>query len=208
MKFVLFVEGQTERQCLPEFLKRWLDQELQQRVGIQIVKFNGWQHFYDDFEQKALAYINGPQQSQIVAVIGLLDLYGPTFYPQEIQSAEERHDWAVKHFEKKVGHPKFRMFFAVHEVEAWLLSQPEHLPTEVRSALPGRANHPETVNFNEPPAKLLDKIYKNRTGKGYKKIVHGRDLFQKLDPTIAAAKCPRFRALMAALKTLAKLAES
>jgi hypothetical protein len=31
MKFVLFVEGYTEKKALPEFLKRWLDPRLSQR---------------------------------------------------------------------------------------------------------------------------------------------------------------------------------
>jgi len=41
MKFVLFVEGPTERLSLPSFLKRWLDARLNQPVGIQPVKFEG-----------------------------------------------------------------------------------------------------------------------------------------------------------------------
>ena len=39
MKFVLFVEGHTER-AIPEFLKRWLDPQLSQRAGIQTVRFS------------------------------------------------------------------------------------------------------------------------------------------------------------------------
>lgn len=40
MKFVLFVEGDTEKSLAP-FLKRWLDARLTKKIGIQIVKFYG-----------------------------------------------------------------------------------------------------------------------------------------------------------------------
>ena len=41
MKFVLFVEGHTERKALPDFIRRWLDSRLAQRVGIKAVRFEG-----------------------------------------------------------------------------------------------------------------------------------------------------------------------
>ncbi len=42
MKFVLLVEGNTEKQTAAEFLKRWLDPQLMNRVGIQVIRFNGY----------------------------------------------------------------------------------------------------------------------------------------------------------------------
>ena len=47
--------------------------------------------------------------------------YGPTFYPDDRKTARERVAWARTHFESMVDHPRFRMFFAVHEVESWFL---------------------------------------------------------------------------------------
>ena len=52
-------------------------------------------------------YLEGPQKDDIIAVIALLDLYGPTFYPDDKRTAEERYDWAKKDLEGKVNHPKF-----------------------------------------------------------------------------------------------------
>jgi hypothetical protein len=94
--------------------------------------------------------------------------------------------------------------FAVHELEAWLLAEPKGFPERVRKALPGKCSKPETINFNEPPAKLLDKLYKAKLKKGYRKIVDGVDLFSKLDPTTACEKCPQFRALLNDLLRLSK----
>lgn len=113
--------------------------------------------------KKAGLYLNGPQKDDIIAVIALLDLYGPTFYPAGKETAPERYEWAKAYLESKVGHPKFRQFFAVHETEAWLLSDPNLFPNEVKIALPGKIQRPEEVNFDKPPARLLEQIYKEKS---------------------------------------------
>ena len=42
MKFILLVEGKTERNAAAAFLKRWLDPALCQPIGIQVVPFDGY----------------------------------------------------------------------------------------------------------------------------------------------------------------------
>ncbi len=206
MKFVLVVEGETEKQAAAAFLKRWLDPQLTQRVGMQVVRFDGWAELARKLVRKAQSFLDGPDQTDIVAVIGLLDLYGPTFYPSNVGSAQERYEWGVQHFQEQVGRPRFRMFFAVHEFEAWLLSQPEIFATEVKEALPGKIAKPEQVNFVKPPAKLLDAIYKRRLKKNYKKVTDGKGLITQLDPAIAVAKCPYLRSMLEEMLALAKAA--
>jgi hypothetical protein len=206
MKFVLLVEGETEAGAAGEFLKRWLDPQLKQRVGIQIVKFSGYAQLVRKIVDKARMYLDGPHQAEIVAVIGLLDLYGPEFYPGNVQTARSRYEWGVAHFQKDVARERFRMFFAVHEFEAWLLSQPDIFPQEVMSALPGKIAQPEQINFDEPPAKLLDKIYKQRLKRDYKKTTYGKDLFGQLNPTAAAGKCPYLKAMLDEMLKLARAA--
>ena len=51
MKFVLFVEGDTEKSLAP-FLKRWLDARLTKKIGIQIVKFYGCGEFKKDLKNE------------------------------------------------------------------------------------------------------------------------------------------------------------
>ena len=147
MKFVLLVEGHTEDKALPKFLKRWLDPRLAKPVGIKPVHFEGWSELVKDAPRKALMYLNGPDKDEIIAVIALIDLYGPTFFPKTLQTANERYDWAREDLEKKVDHPRFFQFFAVHETEAWLLAAPELFPAEVRNALLAKAANPETVKI-------------------------------------------------------------
>ncbi len=63
MKFVLFVEGYTEKKAIAAFLKRWLDPRLSQPVGIQTVRFDGWAEMVKDMPNKVRRYMEGPGQS-------------------------------------------------------------------------------------------------------------------------------------------------
>ena len=206
MKFVLLVEGNTEKQTVAEFLKRWLDPQLTTRVGIQVVRFRGYSQLLQKVVDRAQAFIDGPKNEDIVSVIGLIDLYGPTFYPEHCVTVEERRAWATQRIENDVNRDRFHMFFAVHEFEAWLLAQPSILPTEVRRILPAKTNQPETVNFDEPPAKLLNRLYPQATRREYKKVTHGRDLFAKLDPIVAVSKCPYLAEMLNEMLQLGKFA--
>ena len=206
MKFVLFVEGYTEKEALSDFLKRWLDSRLPNPVGIKVVRFNGWAELIKDTPTKAGMFLT-KEDSDVVAVVALLDLYGPQIYPANKKTADDRYMWAKQHLEQKAGHKKFRQFFGVHETEAWLLSDPSIFPAAVARAFPKSVASPEKVDFNLPPAKLLEKHYKEKTGRGYKKVVHGKKLFDKLDPEKVYAKCPRFKELMDEMLRLAQETE-
>lgn len=149
-------------------------------------------------------YLDGPDKNEIIAVISLLDLYGPTFYPSNLKECKERYDWAKKEIEDKVNQPKFFQFFAVHEVEAWLLSEPNIFPVGVKGAFPAKIQHPEKVNFDEPPAKLLGRLYPLHVRRSYKKVVNGKELFGKLDPNVAYKKCPRLQELLDKMLELAQ----
>ena len=203
MKFVLFCEGATEKGALPDFLRRWLNSKLPTKIGIQPVGFNGWSEMVKDSPKKVPLHLGKPD---VIAVIALLDLYGPTFYPPDCTTVAERFEWAKKHLENQVNNPRFHQYFAVHDVEAWILSQPSVLPPEVRKKLPGKAEKPETVNFNEPPADLLNRLYEEAIGRGYKKRVYGEELFRKLDPHVVYQKCSYFRKLADDLEKLARAA--
>ncbi|HVR98637.1 MAG TPA: DUF4276 family protein [Thermoanaerobaculia bacterium] len=206
MKFILFVEGHTEKKTLPEFLRRWLDARLPQRVGLKIVRFEGLRDYYKDIPKKVALNLSGKAGADVIAGIGLLDLYGPAFYPSHLKTADERYIWAKTHLEERVDHPRFRQHFAVHETEAWLLSQPENLPPEIRKALPGKCSKPETVNFDEPPAKLLDRLHREKLRRPYRKVIDGVNLFQDLSPDRASERCPYLKGLLEDMLSLAQAA--
>ncbi|MGH8497551.1 MAG: DUF4276 family protein [Methylococcales bacterium] len=185
-------------------MKKWLDPQLGQPVGIQPVRFEGWAELYKEAPKKAKMHLNGPQKHDIIAVISLLDLHGPTIYPIHLHTYETRYEWAKQDIEKKVGEAKFFQFFAVHEVEAWLFSEPNIFPTAIRNAFPKKIQKPETVNFDEPPAKLLERLYPLHLRRSYKKVVDGKELFGKLDSIKAYHKCPELKELLDKMLDLAR----
>ena len=205
MKFVMFVEGDTEKKVLGPFIKRWLDRRLEsKKVGLQVVRFGGWADYLEDVGKKALMYLGGKGGADVIAVVGLLDLYGPDIYPDTTTTAQARIEWATAHIQSKVGHERFRQFFAVHELEAWLLSDPGIFPKAVHAALPiKKLKHPEQVNFDKPPAKLLGEVYLKATRKGYKKTTDGFGLFGKLDPETAICACPNLKLMLDTMCDLA-----
>jgi hypothetical protein len=189
--------------ALPGFLRRWLNSNLTEKVGVQPVRFSGWAEMVKESPAKARLHL---RKSDVIAVVALLDLHGPTFYPTSRTQVVDRFDWAKAHLENQVNDPRFRQHFAVHDVEAWILSQPELLPLQVQKKLPGKTAKPEVVNFDEPPAYLLNRLYEEATGRGYKKRTYGEDLFRKLDPQVVRKKCPYFGRLADELVDLAKAA--
>lgn len=200
MAFILFVEGKTEKMAIAGFLKRWLDNRLSKPVGIKPIKFEGWAELVKDLSKKAGLYL---QKNDVIAVISIMDLYGPTIYPPEKTTVQNRCEWGKKHLESKVNKDRYFHFFAVHEFEAWLLSDPAIFPSEIKKTIFSLNKAPEDIDDDTPPAKLLNKLYQKNSGRNYKKITHGKDLFKKLDPNIAYEKCPYFKELLDKMLELA-----
>jgi hypothetical protein len=211
-RLILCVEGYTEKDVIAAFFKRWLDKELKERdqppVGISSVRFEGWSDLVREMPDRVRQYIDdNPKRDEIIAVIGLIDLYGPNFYPSEAETVKERYAAGRKYMEDVVNHERFRQFFAVHETEAWLLSEPALFQPAVRKAL-AKVSRPETINFKEPPAKMLNRIFQTELKQDYKKVVQARNLFPKLDPDTVYAKCPYFAAMVDELLNLIIAARS
>ena len=205
MKLVVCVEGYTEKRVIPSLLKRWLDTRLTQPIGVQIDRSEGWRELWDDLPKKARMYLNGPRESEIVGIVGLMDLYGPTIYPGGVTTATDRAAWAKSEIEGRVSDVRFRMFFAVHELEAWLLSDPTLFAGGVKRAIAGDKRAPEAINFDESPSKLLQRLF-SQEGRYYKKVVDGGNLFARLNPDTVYRKCPHFQRMMDELLNLAKQA--
>lgn len=205
MKFILFVEGQTEARALPVFLKRWLDPQLDRQISIQAVHFDGAAELIAEGPSRVQKYVNAPCQD-VIAVIALLDLQGlPLSYPTAVTSTSEKVNWAKREMESRANNAQFRQFIVVHELEAWLLSDITIFPKDLQDTFPASVKQPEKVNFNEPPSKLLGRLYQ-KMNKNYKKPVDGEKLFASLKPEIAYAKCPSLRALLDELLALAQSA--
>lgn len=192
MKLAIFVEGQTEKDALPEFFRRWLDSQLPgKRIAIHAVELSGAGGYLRQFAKRVRIALG---DSQVVGAVGLIDLYGSSLsYPDGTTQA--RYQWAKRELEKQVNDIRFRQHFAVHETEAWLLSEPNIFPGGVAQILQN-LDKPENVNFQNPPSVRLKQIYQQQLGKKYGKPLEGSRLFARLDPELAARKCPHLRLLL------------
>ena len=192
MKIVLLVEGDTEKSVLPGFFKRWLKGKAEPLPAIVAVNTKGCDNHVKECAKKASMHLTAPD---VLAVIGLLDLHGPT-YPGHCATPEQKCAHLRERLQAEVGSPNFRQHFAIHELEAWLLSDPDIFPTEVKKALAKKSARPEAFCDNDLPSKLLGRLYREKTKREYKKRSHGAELFSRLDPDRAAAKCPALKALL------------
>jgi Domain of unknown function (DUF4276) len=200
VRIVLFVEGETER-YLPEFLARWTEPKLANRIAIKAVNFGGVGNYMKYFAERSRLAL---EQSEVIAVVGLIDFYGSGL-PYPDGTIHKQYAWAKHELEKQVNRPRFRQHFAVHETEAWLLSDPRIFPREVVPHLP-TATTPETVNTQQPPSRRLRDLYRLRLNRTYNKPLEGSTLFRKLNPDIAYGSCPHLKLLLDELLTLSQTA--
>jgi hypothetical protein len=215
MKFILFLEGATEEKGVPGFINRWLSQFFAVGVGVQADTFEGWSDLHDSAPKKAARYLTDARSSEVIAVISLLDLYGPTFYPADKASVSERYAWGVEYMEDHVrqrfrgrGLPddlalRYRHFFAVHETEAWFLAQPALFPDQIRQVLEKQPKAPEAVNFQAPPGKLLEQQYLQKLKRRYSKTTNARNFFPRLDTETIVNHCPYLKAMLHDLRQMA-----
>ncbi len=196
MTIVLLVEGDTE-QALKEHLKRFLDRradaEGKPRVRLQVRPVVG---------RSKGAFINRVrkelQQSDITAVIGLVDVY-----PDYVNAATAKDDLN----EKAGHHPNFYAHAAQYDVEAWLLPFWDDICRRLNIQRRAPGHNPEQVDGERPPSQRLMELYrlaKPRPRK-YNKPADMYEILARHDLADAAAKCPELRALLNTLLALSGL---
>lgn len=199
MKIVLFVEGKTET-YLPQFFQRWLaPPRVPASVGIAAVNLRGVANYRSEIRKRTLVALAEPG---VIGAIGLIDFYASGLrYPAG--NIWHQYNWARQTIQSEVNHPRFRQHFAVHETEAWLLSEPDNFPREISERLPKGA--PESVNHRNPPSHVIANAYQTRLQRRYKKPTEGAKLFAKLDPDRASERCPHLKLLLDEMLDLAKV---
>ncbi len=200
-KIILFVEGQTERQILSSFIKRTLDTN----IKISIINFKGSGNFIKEIKRKVWLQIQSPQKDDIIFTFGLLDWHGfKDKLPNNVKNMIEGPEAGSQYIENLVHQDKFKMFFAVYELEAWLLSEPDIFPNKIINELKNRisSKRPEEINFNEPPSKLINQLYIKHLNSNFKKVVNGKLLFEELDKNKVLEQCPYFANMISDIQNI------
>jgi hypothetical protein len=172
---------------------------LPQPVTITAIPFRGAQDYLEHFADRIKLALAA---QSIDRAIGLIDFFrsGIAYRGDTVQ---EKYQSAKQELELRVKDARFIQHFAVHETEAWLLSDHSIFPAAIRPDLPKTSN-PETINSAHPPAAILNELYVRRLTKKYKKPIAGASLFAKLDPNITADRCPHLKLLLDDILRLAR----
>ena len=198
MRFVLFAEGKTEH-AVRHLIGRWIEAKTGKRVAVRIVVFRGNADYLATITRKVHVQLDSPVNHDAIGV-GLLDLYGlPIRGLKGLPDVDSRYHHAKRGVEQKVKHKRFHQFFAVHETEAWLLGDPECLPSDIRSKLHDCFDRPETVDMDDPPSARIKRAYLQTMPKSYKKAIMGPRWFDKLDIERATERCPYLKGLLDSL---------
>jgi len=201
VRFVVLVEGDTERRMLGRLLGCWLNKEgrLGSKVGVHAESVGGCPATAPETVRRAATHLTAPKRSDVIAVAALSDWYTPDQGLQRDVPKETADPiaWAASRLERKANlGPRFRAFFAVHEIEAWLWSQPDVLPRDVAAAVAADKRAPEEVNENEPPSHRLKRLYRKHFNRDYRKVADGANLFRELRPEVAYDRCPHLAKML------------
>ncbi len=203
MRYVFFVEGETEELVLAKWISRWLNPQLLEPVNIKVINLGGNKRFRKEIVKYVRRTLGERGNGDIIACIGLLDLYGFPGLPKDLRAVADRYAWAQRKVQDDVDRPRFHMYFAVHEFEAWLLSQSDIFDPALRGDIE-KLGDPEVVDFDNPPAKRLDTLYLAKLRRKYVKTLDGNNLFARLDPEQARGKCRYLKKLLDELLHMAK----
>ena len=135
-------------------------------------------------------------EEKVDYVFGLLDLHGVGLsYPREVTSRDQKAEYLKKHLRELVSFSyrgRFHPHVAVHELEAWVLADDGALRDYLKQPMQPWPT-PEAVNFDSPPVRHLKDLFMRHKRVAYGKAVHGKRLFEMIDPRIVMNKCHHFK---------------
>jgi hypothetical protein len=201
MRFILIVEGDTEKRSIESLIRNSIKIKTDQNIGVDAINVKGFGNFKKDLQKRVEKHLTGPGNQEIIAIIGLMDLYISPYAKDVHLSLDERISMGTRELEQLVATNMFHMFFAVHEIEAWLLSDSEKFNNRIRQKI-HQITEPEKVNNDEPPSHYLKKLYSEHLNRGYKKTVDGVNLMKKIDPEKVYQKCPNYRKMIDTMVSL------
>jgi hypothetical protein len=191
-RIVILCEGDTEEIAIKHFIRRQWEADGLRAIGLHPINLNGKL-------EEVFAYVpRYRRDSQVIAAFTLIDLYGMNRVQQGSQDSLAVKVARIKTWLRKDFGVDYMDFFyphvSVHEVEAWLLAEGECLAKRLKDAKIQPNPNAETQNFDNPPAKRIDNLFKHhRRNDGYHKINDGNTLFKCLQFGPVYKSCQYFR---------------
>jgi hypothetical protein len=197
-RIVLLCEGDTEELVVRHFITRQWQQDGFESVGLHPVNLNAK---LQDASVKAGLYLNEPE---VLAVFTLVDLYGmDRVTHQQADPLDDKVARVRAWFSNRLEHRRAHDFFphvCVHETEAWLLAEGTALARRLSDASVKPDPQAELKNFQLPPQRRINDLFKKNKGESYQKIRDGRPLFSSAQFEPVYSTCRFFRAFYDDLK--------
>jgi hypothetical protein len=200
-KIVVLCEGDTEELALRYFIGRQWQADGLSRVGLKGIDLGGKPQ---DVGKYAMRYLG---ERETLAVFTLTDLQGTTLIQHKPSDDLERkvsrmREWLRAQIED-ADSSRFFPHVCVHQTEAWILAEGHALATRLRDPALKPDIGAESKNFENPPSKRLNDLFRHRGRPGYHKIIDGRPLFEKMEFEPVYKSCHYFQGFYDDLKKAA-----
>jgi len=221
-RLLILVEGQTEEVVVKQILAPHLE-----RCGVYIIPTVVYtKHNPSGRDSRGGATSWGKIRKDLLNlmrdknawVTALFDFYRlANDFPdlKSLKSQGSAHDKVAalqNRFSQELNHRKFIPFLALHEIEAWLFSDPDivaghyeknGIATELRTMVK-KSGGAELLNDTKEtsPQARINKIVQKYTKKSYKKTSHGPTILKKIGVERIRTACPHFNAWLERLEAL------
>lgn len=201
-EIVILCEGSTEEYAIRYFVRRQWEVDGFTPMGLHTIDLRGK---VENVAKYARLYA---REEQVTAVFTLIDLYGTKqikYDPRDdlAQKVTRAKTWLQQGISPDIS-SKFYPHFSVHEVEAWLLADGRCLANRLKNETIQPDPQAETRNFENPPSRRLQTLFKQHKPTGYSKIQDGIPLFQHVTFETVYASCVYFRTFYDDLKQVAQ----
>jgi len=198
---VVLCKGRTEEIAVKHFISRQWEADGLKAVGLLPINLKG--KLKDIFEYVPLYH----RDPKFIAVFTLIDLCGMSRVQHNrddelFEKVARVKNWLQDDFEPIF----FRPHLSVHEIEAWLLAEGDCLAKRLKDTNIKPDRNAETKNFDNPPHRRIEALFKSRHHDDYHKINDGTLLFQCLQFQPVYDTCQYFREFYNELKSVGRSA--
>jgi hypothetical protein len=204
VKISIYCEGDTER-GVKDLLTPVCGDLREKKLGIHIKSHKN--------NSQLLRKIGKSTENDIIngapAVFCLIDLYGiHEAFTHELSHAlgtrnwfgmdtQEKVNWLKTEIPRRCIAPEYRAKFHIHisvyEIEALMFADPNRIARMLKVNSIGEFHHPEKINDVNPPAKLLNELFRQHLKRRYGKTTDGVSLLRELNFDLVYKQCPNFK---------------
>lgn len=195
-EIIILCEGTTEKIAVDSFFKNLLKKEDLGTIKLRAINLKG--KTKKDIPKKTQRYYLD-EKPRPIAVFTLIDLYGFNIKYGTKDSLGEKVDRVTKWLRDEVkkrakGIPEnfFHPHVSVHEIEAWFFAEGKALKERLGASIKPDPKA-EEKNFDNPPKKRINRLFRENIGKSYREKLDASSLFKNLNHNTLHNNCFYYR---------------